>query len=302
MAAPEVDRKKQRETRIAIGDLIERHCKGCSTYAENHKQFGQSQAQGMCTANCGIGKQLFTLGQSLLTERTADCSIEADVSMDERKKVNGLDKTLTKETYLGLCASTPDYKIANQYNISTQTLIRWKKEWGIQVRRKHPAKTPSAHRSADNPLPNHSSDQKQHKEAKREVNSRMATLQEVQKHGIKTILDQTEWFLDSKLPTVPSISLNKQGIWFNAAATKEMGLIEGELVQVGISTDKNCLVFRKGSTGLKLKLASSPDALQITNKRLAAWLDGKRVKNKQYALERDQLTGVWISRTETVAG
>lgn len=219
------------------------------------------------------------------------------------ERVVEVDKSLlTKETYLTLSVSNPDYKIANQFNISAQTLVRWKKEWGIDDRRKNPAKTTGTQQLSDIPTTNRLDVAHKQTEVKGNLTSRMATQEELKRHGVKTILDQTEWFLDSKLPTVPSISLNKQGIWFNASAAKAMELKAGELLQVGISKDRNHLVFQKGEFGLKLKLASSRDALQITNKRLVTWLEGQRIKNMQYALEKDQLTGVWTSKMETAAG
>lgn len=142
MAAPtEVDRKKQRETRIAIGDLIEQNCKGCSTFAENHKRFGQSQAQGLCTAECDIGKQLFLLGQTLLTGRKPTPPVELNETLTKQKKVNQpLADELIREKYLELSGSLPDHKIANQFNVSTQTLKRRKKEWGLTDKRRNPAK------------------------------------------------------------------------------------------------------------------------------------------------------------------
>ncbi|MCM3079618.1 hypothetical protein [Brevibacillus invocatus] len=47
---------------------------------------------------------------------------------------------LTKELYLRLSVEQPDYKIANEFNISTQMLKRFKDEWEIPDRRLHPAK------------------------------------------------------------------------------------------------------------------------------------------------------------------
>lgn len=155
MTAPtEVDRKKQRETRIAIGDLIEQNCKGCSTFAENHKRFGQSQAQGLCTAECDIGKQLFLLGQTLLTGRKPKPPVELNETLTKQKRVNQpLAEELIREKYIELSQSLPDYKIANQFDMSVQTLRRRKREWGLDDKRRNPAKAPKATGSAEKRRP-----------------------------------------------------------------------------------------------------------------------------------------------------
>ncbi|RNB72159.1 zinc-finger domain-containing protein [Brevibacillus panacihumi] len=137
----ETDRKRLKAIRVVIGDLIEQNCKGCLTFIDNYKLFGQSQAQALCTSECNVGKQLFILGQSLLTGRTPK-SVHEGKKADEPKKVNdNLEKELSKGTYLELSGSLPDYKIANQYNISAQTLKRMKDEWELPDKRLNPAKS-----------------------------------------------------------------------------------------------------------------------------------------------------------------
>lgn len=61
------------------------------------------------------------------------------VKESSNEKQAGSD-TLTKEKYLELSGHLPDYKIANQFNISTQALKRRKEGWGIPDRRRNPAK------------------------------------------------------------------------------------------------------------------------------------------------------------------
>lgn len=292
-----LERKRKKAARVEIGNLIEKHCKSCIIYPANIKRHGQAKAQDLCITDCEIGKKLSALGSHLLTKQPQK---ESKVMVETKEADSDMADELIREKYIELSDTLPDYKIANQFNISVQTLIKRKKKWGIQDRRRNPAKAAPAGKLSESTNPPTATKQVTQTEGKESVNTRKATQDELHRHGVKTILDQTEWFLDSKLPTVPSISLNKQGIWFNAAATKEMGLAEGELLQVGIAKDQKHMVFQKGSMGLKLKLATSRDALQITNKRLAAWLDEKRIKNKQYVLEQDQLTGVWVSKLEII--
>ncbi|MGF9822577.1 zinc-finger domain-containing protein [Brevibacillus agri] len=155
MAAPtEVDRKKQRETRIAIGDLIEQNCKGCSTFAENHKRFGHYQAQGLCTAECDIGKQLFLLGQTLLTGRKPKPPVELNETSTKQRRVNQpLAEELIREKYIELSQSLPDYKIANQFDMSVQTLRRRKREWGLDDKRRNPARATRANGSSEKKQP-----------------------------------------------------------------------------------------------------------------------------------------------------
>lgn len=145
-----MEREKQKATRIEIGDLIERHCKECSTVTMNRKKYGQFKASTMCTTDCTIGKKLFELGQSLLTGRTPKNTIVDKPLTTETKKVKKpLEEKLIREKYLELSSTMPDYKIANQFNVSAQTLKRRKKEWGLTDKRRNPAKAPKATRTTE---------------------------------------------------------------------------------------------------------------------------------------------------------
>lgn len=56
---------------------------------------------------------------------------------------------LIREKYIELSQSLPDYKIANQFDMSVQTLRRRKREWGLDDKRRNPAKAPKATGSAE---------------------------------------------------------------------------------------------------------------------------------------------------------
>lgn len=131
------DRQRQRAIRIKISDLIDLHCKGCSVYSANQKLHGQAQAQEKCGSDCSIGKQLKSLGRLLLSGRPAKAVQEDIITQVKPKKVNPevADEGLTKEKYLELSNTLPDYKIANQFNIASQTLKRRKAAWGLTKKR-----------------------------------------------------------------------------------------------------------------------------------------------------------------------
>jgi molecular chaperone GrpE (heat shock protein) len=137
----EIERRRKKAIRIEINDLIERKCKGCSIYTANYRQYGQTKAQEMCGTDCAIGQQLLALGKQLLSGRPSEDLVDQNATKVQPKEVsNQVADGLTREKYLELCRTLPDYKIANQFNISTQALKRRKEGWGIPDRRRNPAK------------------------------------------------------------------------------------------------------------------------------------------------------------------
>lgn len=130
------------------------------------------------------------------------------------------------------------------------------------------------------------------------VKTRKATLEELKRHNVETIVDLTDWFTDVKLPSVPSISINSQGVSFNASAVEQMKLEKGMSLEVGYSVARQSLVVRKSEQGAKLKQITGQTSLVIVNKRLIDWLLARSVMQKRYPLEVDQLTGVWLSKVE----
>ncbi|GED53520.1 zinc-finger domain-containing protein [Brevibacillus borstelensis] len=136
------ERKKKKETRIAINNYIDRYCVDCKKITENRKKYGQYKAQELCNTDCEIGKKLLTLGKALLSGRSITEDDIEPLKEDTEVNQEGCETVdeLTRGKYLELSGTMPDYKIANQYNISTQTLNRRKKEWAIEDRRLSPAK------------------------------------------------------------------------------------------------------------------------------------------------------------------
>jgi hypothetical protein len=152
----EIERRRKKAVRIKINDLIEKHCKGCSIYTANHKQYGQTKAQEMCGTDCSIGQQLLSLGKQLLTGRPPEEPVDKNTTKTQPKEVSDeVTDGLIREKYLELSQTLPDYKIANQFNISTQALKRRKEEWGIPDRRRNPAKPSNSDNAKVKGMPDH---------------------------------------------------------------------------------------------------------------------------------------------------
>ncbi|MBY9077257.1 sigma-70 family RNA polymerase sigma factor [Paenibacillus sp. HN-1] len=134
---------------------------------------------------------------------------------------------------------------------------------------------------------------------KSEVVTRRITAEEAKQHGVKTILDEIEWFTDSALPDTPSIGLNLSGAHINVAAAKEIGCAIGDFLQLGFNASGNRLVIRKGSPGIKARKAFGKEgSVNIVSKALVAWLESKDVVRQRYALEFDETTGTHFIKLE----
>ncbi|QOS99871.1 hypothetical protein JNUCC42_03670 [Brevibacterium sp. JNUCC-42] len=58
------------------------------------------------------------------------------------------------------------------------------------------------------------------------MQTRKATPEELKRHNVQPIVDLTDWFTDVKLPSVPSISSNSQGISFNASSVEQIRCLQ----------------------------------------------------------------------------
>ncbi|GED73097.1 hypothetical protein BRE01_67990 [Brevibacillus reuszeri] len=81
MSSPtDLKRQMKRAIRIKINDTVEKHCKGCTVYTANYKEYGQTAAQSKCTAECEVGKELSALGQLLLAGKESKDENEEELS------------------------------------------------------------------------------------------------------------------------------------------------------------------------------------------------------------------------------
>nr|WP_162305379.1 hypothetical protein [Brevibacillus laterosporus] len=58
------------------------------------------------------------------------------------------------------------------------------------------------------------------------MKTRKATPKELKRHNVQTIIDLIDWFTDVKLPSVPSISINSQGLSFNASSVEQIRCLQ----------------------------------------------------------------------------
>lgn len=122
------------------------------------------------------------------------------------------------------------------------------------------------------------------------VSSRQATSEEAKKYGIKTVLDEVEWFQDPGLTTVPTVGLNNQGLSFSEMALRDLGIKTGDFVQIGLNAEKSALVIKKDERGLKVKQNNRGGC--VDNKRLVDWFDSKKVIKKRYVMQHDSTAGI----------
>ncbi|MFE1631349.1 zinc-finger domain-containing protein [Brevibacillus reuszeri] len=141
MSSPtDLERQMKRAIRIKINDTVEKHCKGCTVYTANYKEYGQTAAQSKCTAECEVGKELSALGQLLLAGKEPKDENEKEELLPLNKVVTkGMGEQLIREKYLELSGTLTDRRIAEQYNMTPQTLIQKKKKWGITVGKRNAA-------------------------------------------------------------------------------------------------------------------------------------------------------------------
>ncbi|MNV77940.1 hypothetical protein D3C71_1714040 [compost metagenome] len=128
---------------------------------------------------------------------------------------------------------------------------------------------------------------------KNEISTRKVTTEEAKKYGIKTVLDEIEWFTDGNLPTNPTIGLNAAGLHLNRRASEELGCNVGSCLKIGFNPGLTRLIITRENNGVKLRKAYGDNgSLSVINKRLADWLNQKRVEKKRYVLQHDETTEV----------
>ncbi|WP_438349914.1 sigma-70 family RNA polymerase sigma factor [Paenibacillus sp. FA6] len=128
---------------------------------------------------------------------------------------------------------------------------------------------------------------------KHEVTTRKVNLEEAKRHGVKTMLEGIEWFVDGNLPSNPTIGLNAGGLHLNTMAAQLLKCEVGNYVRVGFSADKTCLIVVKDTSGIKLRKAfGGTGSVAIINKRLVDWLDQRSVERKRYVIQHDETTDV----------
>lgn len=120
-----------------------------------------------------------------------------------------------------------------------------------------------------------------------EVSIRKINPEEAKKYGLKTSLDDVEWFEDISAPTMPSIGITTVGLTLNAAAVQEMHLKVGETIRIGLSPDGRFFIG-KHTQGLMLRKSSS--GALIASKTLVGWLKQKGIIFQRYPVRLDEQT------------
>jgi hypothetical protein len=122
-----------RELRIRVGMLLDRHCKHCPLV----KGVNFDKRKPICDA-CEIGKQLQELGSTLKAEseerkrrsRTVEASEPNHSISEEDSRMASF--TLSKEEYLKKRLKQSRNAIAKEAGISMPGLYHWLKKWGIK--------------------------------------------------------------------------------------------------------------------------------------------------------------------------
>ncbi|MEK4513616.1 sigma-70 family RNA polymerase sigma factor [Paenibacillus sp. FSL K6-2524] len=102
-----------------------------------------------------------------------------------------------------------------------------------------------------------------------------------------------EWFVDEGVPTNPTVGINAQGIHLNRRAAHAIGCKAGQCLQIGFDSTGNKLLIRVGNNGMQLREISGDKngSLRLVNKRLASWLNQKKVPTRRYNIHSDQSAG-----------
>lgn len=137
----------------------------------------------------------------------------------------------------------------------------------------------------------------------KDATSRKATSDEAKRYGIRTIMDDIEWFIDGNVPTNPTIGLNAQGLHLNAMAVRTLECCAGNCLMIGINPKSLQLVVKVETNGIKLRKAyGESGSLAIINKRLVSWMDEKHIERKRYVLQHDETSGAYFLQLEEAKG
>lgn len=120
--------------------------------------------------------------------------------------------------------------------------------------------------------------------------------------GTVTLMDGLEWYTPELSAALPSISLNTVGMRISKEGARLLGVQAGEFVQVGFNPKLFVLAIRKtgpDKDGNRVNPASgNSGAVATNNKALGRWLIRKGIARKRYALEHDEVTGVYFLKLE----
>ncbi|MEC0171150.1 sigma-70 family RNA polymerase sigma factor [Paenibacillus graminis] len=133
----------------------------------------------------------------------------------------------------------------------------------------------------------------------REVTTRKINTEEAKRLGVRTVLDEIEWYVGEASAGVASISLNSLGMHISKQGAKMLELQPGDFIQVGFNPSQLRLVIRKNETGTKLNKSTGKNGSVATNnKAIGRWILSKNVSRKRYALQFDETTQVHFIQLE----
>lgn len=134
---------------------------------------------------------------------------------------------------------------------------------------------------------------------KSEVNTRRINADEAKRLGVKTVLDEIEWYSGDASSGVASVSLNVLGLHISRQAAEELNLKAGDFIQVGFNAGLLRIVIRKAKIGTKLnKSTGTSGSVATNNKAIGKWVLSKNVSRKRYALQFDETSQVHFIQLE----
>ncbi|WP_438491045.1 sigma-70 family RNA polymerase sigma factor [Paenibacillus sp. IHBB 3054] len=132
-----------------------------------------------------------------------------------------------------------------------------------------------------------------------EVKNRKINVEEAKRLGVKTVLDEIEWYVGEASSGVASISLNSLGMHISRLAAETLELKVGDFIQVGFNAGLMRLVIRKGDVGTKLnKSTGTQGSVATNNKAIGRWILGKNIVRRRYALQFDETSQVHFIQLE----
>jgi RNA polymerase sigma factor (sigma-70 family) len=133
----------------------------------------------------------------------------------------------------------------------------------------------------------------------REMTTRKINAEEAKRLGVRTVLDEIEWYSGEAASGIASVSLNSLGMHISRQAAETLNLKPGDFIQVGFNGALLRMVIRKTDTGTKLnKSTGTSGSVATNNKAIGRWILSKNVVRKRYALQFDETTQVYFIQLE----
>lgn len=148
-------KQRDRQIRIKLLDLQDKHCETCEVKEEFQKKYSQAEFQRKmnqyCLNDCSIGKKMQKLGKKILETRPA-VTKPIETIIEEKPKVSrekwlfrvpnsksketvNMKKELTKEVYLKeRIKGKRNTQIEREYGLSPNSIYPIMKTWGLTAK------------------------------------------------------------------------------------------------------------------------------------------------------------------------